>query len=162
VRNAWRVLALLVCTGTFGWQSVPVFHGTWEATIGPQEVLHGTWTGRTLPGRPNAGEGSWTIVNAGRVVLAGSWRAEKVPRRWEGSWSGRTMNGGSLGGTWGAYLEEWSGKTFQDMLRRTLQEEVSGWWQSGRDQGYWWLKGSSSQESTPTLPNHARFPKKSQ
>lgn len=149
MRSAKLVLALMVCVCALGGQPVPVIHGTWTATAGHREVLHGTWTGHALPGRPNVAEGSWTLVNAGQVVQAGTWRAEKTPRRWEGSWTGRTMDGRTLAGTWGAYLEEWHDKTFQDMLERTLQQEVSGWWQSGRNQGNWWLKGSSASQPAP-------------
>jgi len=65
------------------------------------------------------------------------------------------MDGRPLAGTWGAYLEEWNGRTFQDMLERTLQQEVSGWWQSGRDQGHWWLKGSASQDLAPARPEQS-------
>ncbi|MCL5005675.1 MAG: hypothetical protein M1404_04005 [Acidobacteria bacterium] len=154
------VLALLVCASTFGGQPLPVLHGTWTATVGPREVLHGTWMGHALPNRPDVGEGSWTLVNAGRVVLAGTWRAEKTPRRWEGSWTGRTMDGRALAGTWGAYLEEWESKTFRDMLERTLRHEVSGWWQSGRNQGHWWLKGSSSPEPADSHPKQSPSPQK--
>ena len=155
MKNVRLVIALLVCAGALGAQPVPLIHGTWTATLGPREVLHGTWTGRALSGRPNIGEGSWTLVHAGGVILAGTWRAEKTPRRWEGSWTGHTMDGRSLAGTWGAYLEEWNGKTFQDMLERTLQQEVSGWWQSGHDQGHWWLKGSVSENLAPARPERS-------
>jgi hypothetical protein len=141
--RGWRlVLALCVCAGALGQQPLFVFHGTWKATAGPAQVLHGTWTARTSPGRPNAVEGSWMLVRAGQVVLEGTWTAEKSHRSWEGSWTARTMDGRSLSGTWGAYLENWGGKTFRDLLEKTLSEEVSGWWQSGRAQGNWWLKGS--------------------
>ena len=154
MRSGKLILAMLVWVCALGGQPLPIIHGTWTATVGPREVLHGTWTGHSLPGRPNIAEGSWTLVNAGRVVQAGTWRAAKTHRRWEGSWTGHTMDGRTLAGTWGAYLEEWNGKTFQDMLERTLQQEVSGWWQSGRDQGNWWLKGSASPDpaSPPSLP----------
>ncbi len=149
MRNVRLAIALLICVGALGGQPVPLIHGTWTATIGPREVLHGTWTGRALPGRPNVGEGAWTLVSAGSVVMDGTWRAEKTPHRWEGAWAGRTMDGRHLAGTWGAYLETWNGRTFQDLLQRTLQQEVSGWWESGRDQGHWWLKGSAAGETAP-------------
>lgn len=151
--------AFLVCACAVFAQPMAVIHGTWTATIGPRQVLHGTWTGHALSGRPDAAEGTWELVSAGQVVRAGSWRAEKTHRAWEGVWSGRTMDGQSLSGTWGADLDTWSGKTFQDLLERTLQEEVSGWWQSGRDQGYWWLKGSPSAGAQPQrTPTPSRKP----
>jgi hypothetical protein len=161
LRSGRLLAALLVFAGALGGQPIPVVHGTWTATVGPREVLHGTWTGHALPGHPNVAEGSWTLVSAGQVVLAGTWRAEKTHRSWEGSWAGRTMDGRNLAGTWGSYLEPWNGKTFQDLLERTLQEEVSGWWQSGRDQGDWWLKASPSEEATPPPPMEKPSPQKS-
>lgn len=159
MRSGRFILAMLVCAAALGGQPAPSIHGTWTATVGPRQVLHGTWTGHALPGRPNVAEGSWTLVDAGQVVRAGTWRAEKTHRNWEGSWTGRTMDGRSLAGTWGAYLEEWHGKTFQDLLERTLQQQVSGWWESGRAQGYWWLKGSSS--GVPAPPHPSPSPQKS-
>ncbi len=119
-----------------------MFHGTWIATIGKGRVLHGSWTGGTLPHHPNIAEGTWTLTSAGQMALQGTWRAEKNSRSWEGRWFGRTAVGESLAGSWGADLEHWRGKTLRDMLERTLVEEVSGWWQSGQAQGNWWLKGS--------------------
>ncbi len=149
MRNVRLILALVMCAATLGAQPVPLFHGTWTATLGPKQVLHGTWRGRALPGRPNVGEGTWMLIRAGNVVMGGTWRAEKAPRRWQGTWSGRTMDGRRLRGTWGAYLQEWSGKTFQEMLERTMQHEVAGWWESGRAQGHWWLRGAPSSEIAP-------------
>jgi len=32
-------------------------------------------------------------------------------------------------------------KTFEDMLKRTIEKQVSGSWQRGRMQGGWWLQG---------------------
>jgi hypothetical protein len=33
------------------------------------------------------------------------------------------------------------GKTFEDMLKQTLEKQVTGSWRSGRMQGNWWLMG---------------------
>lgn len=123
-------------------QPAQVFHGTWIATVGKGKVLHGTWTGGTLPDHPNVGEGAWAITSAGQIVLEWTWHAEKSARTWEGVWSGRTATGESLAGSWGADLEHWSGKTFHDLLERTFVEQVSGWWQSGQAEGHWWLRGT--------------------
>lgn len=127
-----------------------MIRGTWTATLGPSQVLHGTWTAQSSSGQPNAAHGSWTVVRAGNVVLAGTWAAAKTHRSWEGSWTGRTMEGRTFSGTWGAYLENWQGKTFQDLLEKTLTEEVSGWWRSGREQGNWWLRGSPPAQAPST------------
>ena len=33
------------------------------------------------------------------------------------------------------------GKAFEDMLKQTLEKQVTGAWQSGPMQGNWWLMG---------------------
>jgi len=144
VSIAIRTLAitLLVFACALAQEPAPTLHGTWIARDGRARILHGTWTGGALPHHPDSAEGTWTLTSNGQMVLAGTWRAEKSRRGWEGRWFGHTARGGSLAGTWGADLEHWSGKTLRDMLELTLQKQVSGWWTAGRDQGNWWLKGS--------------------
>ena len=117
-------------------------HGTWIASAGRGQTLHGSWTGSALPRHPDAAEGTWALVNGGRIVLEGTWRAEKDRQGWEGHWTARTTRGESMAGSWGADVEHWKGRSFQELLELTLQEEVSGWWQVGARQGNWWLKGS--------------------
>ena len=50
--------------------------------------------------------------------------------------------GRTFSGTWQADLAGFTGKTFEDMLKRTVEQQVSGSWRSGRAQGNWWLQGS--------------------
>jgi hypothetical protein len=137
-----RLAALLALTCAFAQEPAQTIHGTWIATAGRGQTLHGTWTGSALAQRPNAARGTWTLASGGRVVIHGTWRAEKTRQGWEGHWTAQTARGESLAGNWGADVEHWRGKTFQDLLELTLQEEVSGWWQVGNRQGNWWLKGS--------------------
>lgn len=136
------LIALFVSACAFAQEPAQVLRGTWIATVGKAKVLHGTWAGGALPHQPNIAAGTWTLVSVGQVVVEGTWRAEKSDRGWEGFWSGHTAQGQSLAGSWGTSFEHWHGRTLQDMLERTLETEVSGWWQSGHSQGDWWLKGS--------------------
>ncbi len=136
------LIATLASPCALAQEPAQVIRGTWIATVGKGRVLHGTWSGGTLPHQANVAEGTWTLSGAGQMVFRGTWRVEKNSRSWEGRWFGRTATGESLAGSWGADLEHWHGKTLRDMLDRTLVEEVSGWWQSGQAQGNWWLKGS--------------------
>jgi hypothetical protein len=139
--------ALLASACALGQQPAQTLHGAWIATAGRGKVFHGTWAGATLPHQQNVAEGTWTLTSAGQMVLEGTWRAEKSSRSWEGRWTGRTVTGQALGGSWGADLEHWHGKTLQQMLELTMVEEVSGWWQSGRAQGNWWLRGPRNPSS---------------
>jgi hypothetical protein len=136
------LVALLIASCMFAQQPAQTIHGTWIVTAGRGRVLHGTWTGSALPNRPDVAEGTWTLASGGQIVIQGTWRAEKNRQSWEGHWTARTIRGESLAGSWGADVEHWQGKTFQDLLELTLQQEVSGWWQVGNRQGNWWLKGS--------------------
>jgi len=106
-------------------------------------MLRGGWSAEVSPGSRNRAQGSWTLLSdAGEILLQGTWSARKADRDWQGTWTARTSNGRSLSGTWSAYLPDFTGKTLEEMLKRTLVKQVAGSWQSGRHQGNWWLDGS--------------------
>ncbi len=136
------LIVLLATASAPSQEPVQTIHGTWIATAGHGQTLHGTWSGGALPRQPDIAEGTWTLTRGGETVLQGTWRAEKSRRGWEGQFIARTARGQSMAGSWGADVEHWQGKTFQELLELTLQEEISGWWQIGQQQGNWWLKGS--------------------
>ncbi len=120
-----------------------VFRGSWIATAGPKEVFRGRWSGEALPNTPNAAQGSWTLLSdANRILLEGTWSARKSAQGWHGTWSARTARGQSFSGTWEAGLAGFSGKTLEEMLKRTAEKQISGSWRSGRLSGNWWLSGS--------------------
>lgn len=137
-------MALMVGACAMAQEGPPVFHGSFTATAGANQVLRGAWSGQALPQRPNEVRGSWAIINEGdQVVLEGTWSAQKSRAGWQGSWTAPTKQGASFSGTWKADIAESSGKTFEEMLKMTAEKEVAGSWRSGRLQGNWRLKGSS-------------------
>lgn len=141
------VVVLLVASCALGQEAPPGLRGSWTATAGPNQIFRGTWTGQTLPGKPNLAQGSWTLLsNTGEVILEGTWSALKGSAAWQGTWTARTMQGQSFSGTWRADLADFKGKTFEDMLESTAIKEVAGWWRSGHYQGNWWLKGFPAQD----------------
>ena len=124
-------------------EASPVFEGTWTATTGPTQVFRGTWSAQTSPQSPNSARGSWMLLNeASEIVLQGTWSMRKMNQGWQGSWTARVAKGQTFSGTWNADLADFSGKTIERMLVRTIEKEVAGSWRSGRHQGNWWLKGS--------------------
>ena len=153
-KTAWRRMilgsgALIVAAFVIGQSKLPaqegplVFHGRWTATAGASQTFRGTWTAQVLPDRPNAAEGSWTLLSeTGEIRLQGTWSARKAPSRWQGTWTARTPPGQLLSGTWSADLSELSSKTLQQMLQWTAEKEIAGAWRSGRYQGNWWLRAS--------------------
>jgi len=141
------IAALLLSSCALAQEAPSGLHGSWTATAGPNQIFRGTWTGRTLPGKPNPAEGSWGLVSdTGQIILEGTWSALKSSAAWQGTWTPRTVQGQSFSGTWRADLADFKGKTFEEMLESTAQKEVAGWWRSGRYQGNWWLKSSPPQD----------------
>src|SRR5260370_19896878 len=108
-----------------------VLYGTWTATAGPSQIFRGTWSAETSRRNPNEAQGSWTLVNdSGEVVLQGTWSARKTGSRWQGTWRARTTQGQSFSGSWESDLPEPKDQTFAALLKRTIENEVAGSWQS--------------------------------
>jgi hypothetical protein len=144
VLRRWSVAVALLLGGcAMAQEAPPVFHGSFTATAGTNQALRGAWSGQALPQRPNDVRGSWAIINEGdQVVLEGMWSAQKSRASWQGSWTARTKQGASFSGTWKADISESSGKTFEEMLKLTMEKEIAGSWRSGRSLGNWRLKSS--------------------
>jgi hypothetical protein len=118
------------------------WRGTWMATTGPTHSFRGRWWASLLPHTHSAAYGSWTLLSdTNQILLEGTWSAHKSLRGWQGTWSARVGGGKPFSGTWMSDTTDVRGKTFEDMLKGTLEKQVSGSWQRGRIQGNWWLQG---------------------
>jgi len=140
------MMAVLGLLGEFALAQAPpqqksVLHGTFTATAGRSAGFRGRWSGET--DRPNSGSGSWVLLNdANKMVAEGTWEAQKSAAGWRGNWTARVKGGRRYSGSWQADLQDFTGKTFSDMLNRTLEKQVSGSWRSGKLAGNWWLQGT--------------------
>jgi hypothetical protein len=142
------VFSLLLVSCVQAQESRPVLRGVWGATAGASGTFRGRWWAEI--DAPDAASGSWKLLDdSNRIVLEGTWSARRVnaPAKltvphWHGTWTARARAGRALSGTWQADLAGFSGKTFEDMLKRTVEQQVSGFWHSGRALGNWWLQGS--------------------
>jgi len=125
-----------------------VLRGTWTATAGSQ-TFRGSWGAGISRSNPNSAEGYWTLVNeSDERVMDGTWTARKTGTRWRGTWTARITRGRAFSGVWDADISDTKAKTFTDMLRRTIEKEIAGSWQSGRYGGNWWLRGARTNEGT--------------
>ena len=135
--------------GGLGQESSGVLYGRWTATAGPSQIFRGTWSAEISPRNANEAQGSWTLVNdSGEVTLEGTWSARKTGSHWTGSWRARTSHGRLFSGSWDAHLPDSNNQTFGNLLKRTIEKEVSGFWQSGRYQGNWWLTELEEKKAT--------------
>ena len=142
-----RVVTVLSAVAvTVGAQSAPQLRGSWRATVGAR-VLQGTWTATLDPKMANLAQGSWTLVEANRVVLQGTWAAEKQGAGWRGAWSALVATGRAgaapMTGTWQATVKDTATATLVDMLQRTAQVQVDGTWRSGQRSGGWSIVGTA-------------------
>src|SRR5436305_15246292 len=142
------VFSLLLICWALAQESRPVLRGVWGATAGASATFRGRWWAEIEA--PEAASGSWTLLDdSNRIALEGTWSARRVnapakltvPAR-QGTWTARAGAGRTLPGTGQADLAGFTGKTFEDMLRRRVERQVSGSWRSGRAQGNWRLQGS--------------------
>jgi hypothetical protein len=141
------VFSILLVSYALAQESRPVLQGVWSATAGTS-AFRGRWSAEI--DAPDAASGSWTLLDdSNRIVLEGTWSARRVSAsakltvpHWHGTWRARARAGRALSGTWQADLAGFSGKTFEDMLKRTVEQQVSGSWHGGRALGNWWLQGS--------------------
>jgi len=120
-------------TNDQGWR------GSWAATLGAH-TFHGRWWAQLLAKSQNAASGSWTLLSdTNQILLEGTWSARKSGSKCEGTWLARVSSARPFSGVWSCDLTE--GSAFEDMLKRTLEAQVTGSWRSGRMLGNWWLMG---------------------
>jgi hypothetical protein len=123
-------------------QSTLQLRGSWRATAGAR-IFQGTWTATLDPNKPNLAQGSWTVIEANRVLLQGTWAAERERAGWRGAWSALMASArpGSppITGTWQANVKDSSIDTLTEMLQRTAQAQIDGTWRRGQMSGSWSL-----------------------
>jgi hypothetical protein len=142
------LFALLLAFPAFAQAPEPELRGTWTATAGSQ-TFRGSWGAEISARTPDYAQGWWTLLNeSGDRVMQGTWTARKAASRWHGTWTAQVSRGGSFSGTWEADVTEPKDKTLADMLKRTLEREVGGFWKAGGSGGNWWLRGAKA-KATP-------------
>lgn len=141
-------LILLTDIATLAQSRAPTIRGTWAATAGPNQVLQGTWTAELTVANPDNAQGSWTLLNRSNQIAAqGTWAAVKTARVWSGTWSARVATPGRgpgrvLSGSWRTQVADADMRSLSELLQKTLREQVSGTWASGRLAGSWSLRAS--------------------
>lgn len=149
-RKFWRAnCLLLIASLVFAYavhgaqvQEASELRGTWTASAGSAQTFRGSWGAEISRGNPNSAEGWWTLVNGDERVMEGTWSVRKSGARWHGTWTARVTRRRSFSGSWDADTTGAKDKTFVDMLKRTIEKEVSGSWRSGSQAGNWWLQGN--------------------
>lgn len=149
IRHIVRSLRLLLLLSVFSAaavaaasQSTLQLRGSWSAAAGTR-VFQGTWTADVNPNTPNLAQGTWTIIEGNRVLLRGTWAAEKERAGWRGAWSALVASApaGSppITGTWQGTVKDSTINTLTEMLQRTAKGQIDGTWRRGTMAGTWSL-----------------------
>lgn len=145
---AWTVLALALAAVAMAQQPPSTLRGSWTASVGTSRTFRGSWSATLDSATPNAARGGWLLLDDGnRVMLEGTWSAEKSARGWEGTWAarvgkgsaGRASQGRALSGSWRANVKDSKILTLKDLLQHALVDQVTGTWRSGGLAGGWRL-----------------------
>jgi hypothetical protein len=145
---ASTVLALALTAIAIAQQPPSVLRGSWTATVGTARTFRGSWSATVESATPNAARGGWVLLDDGnRIMLEGTWSAEKSTRGWEGTWAarvgkssgGRASQGRALAGSWRANVKDSKILTLKDLLQHALVDQVTGTWRSGGLAGGWRL-----------------------
>ena len=149
----WRhLLAVLLATWVVqaaGAQGAStVFRGTWRASSGSR-TFSGSWSAEITGQTADKAQGAWTVLDpGGRPVLQGQWSALKRAKVWQGQWSatiisragGRSSASQPMSGSWEAKVGKSESGTLLDLLARSVENAISGTWQSGAHNGGWTVK----------------------
>jgi hypothetical protein len=145
---AWTVLALALTAVAIAQQPPPPLRGSWTASVGASRAFRGSWSATVDSATPNTARGGWVLLDDGnRVMLEGTWSAEKSSRGWAGTWAarvgkgsgGRASQGRALSGSWSADVKDSKLLTLKDLLQHALIDHVTGTWRSGGLAGGWRL-----------------------
>ena len=121
---AWTVLALALTAVAMAQQPPSTLRGSWTASVGTSRTFRGSWSATVDAATPNAARGGWLLLDDGnRVMLEGTWSAEKSSRGWEGTWAarvgkasaGRASQGRALSGRWNADVKGSKILTLKDL-----------------------------------------------
>jgi len=146
--KVWTLIfGLILCFCTLAQEDSSVLLGSWTATAVSNQIFGGTWSAEASLHNPNRALGSWTLIDgAGDVILEGTWSAQKLGQRWQGTWTARPRKGQLLSGSWTADATSPTTESLAEMLKSTATKEVTGSWRSGRNQGNWSLKGPQTKK----------------
>jgi hypothetical protein len=149
----WRLLRAVFLAAWFVQAALAqgtstVFRGTWRATSGSR-IFSGSWSAEITSQAADKARGAWTVRDPnGRIVLQGQWSALKRAKVWQGQWSatiisragGRSSASQPMTGSWEAKVAKSESGTLLDLLARSVENSISGTWQSGAHNGGWTVK----------------------
>lgn len=164
-----RLIPLAEALGSETWYMVKTQHGVigWvrASDVSPGNQLKdlfkaehvSTWSARTSDGRSFEGTwsvevdassdkvaGTWILYDgAGKLILHGTWSAQKFSTGWSGVWHASAENRqGDYGGSWTADFPHRRDAPFGEIFEAAAHDAIRGIWNGGDLFGSWLIRAA--------------------
>jgi hypothetical protein len=114
---------------------------TWSAHTATGQVFEGNWTVDPASSADKA-SGTWTLGEDGnKVLLRGTWSAQKFPTGWSGTWRAAVDNQRrQFIGSWTADFPQARETSITELFITAARDAIRGIWSAGNDSGSWTIQ----------------------
>jgi hypothetical protein len=117
---------------------------TWSARTSNGRAFEGTWTAEPSSSADKMA-GSWTLRDgADKVVLRGTWAAQKFSTGWSGVWRAAVEGQRKeYTGSWTADFSHAREAPLGELFETAARDAIRGIWSGGNDSGSWIIRASN-------------------
>jgi hypothetical protein len=116
---------------------------TWSARTAAGRTFEGSWSVDS-PASPDKASGAWTLgEGSDKVVLSGTWSAQKFSTGWSGTW--RATAAGQrreFTGSWTADFPQGREASIAELFLTAARDAIRGIWSAGDDSGSWAIRAA--------------------
>jgi hypothetical protein len=116
---------------------------TWSARTSNGRGFEGTWSVEAEASSDKV-VGTWTLYDgAGKLILHGTWSAQKFSTGWSGIWHASTENRqGDYGGSWTTDFPHRRDARFGEIFEAAAHDAIRGIWNAGDLSGSWLIRAA--------------------
>lgn len=127
-------------------QSKEQTFSTWSAQTATGRVFEGGWTADPASS-PDKASGTWTLgEGANKVLLRGTWSAQKFSTGWSGTWRAAVESQRrEFTGSWTADFPKGRETSMDELFLTAARDAIRGIWSAGNDSGSWSIRSAKLQ-----------------
>ena len=115
---------------------------TWSARTATGRIFEGGWTVDPASS-PDKASGTWTLSEADKIMLRGTWSAQKFSTGWSGTW--RAAAEGQrreFTGAWTADFPQARETSIGELFSTVARDAIRGIWSADNDSGSWAIRAA--------------------
>ena len=115
---------------------------TWSARTATGRIFEGGWTVDPASS-PDKASGTWTLSEADKIMLRGTWSAQKFSTGWSGTW--RAAAEGQrreFTGAWTADFPQTRETSIGELFSTVARDAIRGIWSADNDSGSWAIRAA--------------------